>query len=324
MPDEQGRPHSSSALEESRKQHRLGTSMPQALYEEVHCKTALTRVQGMAFGWSLNPYRGCTHGCHYCFARSTHFYYDLNADEEFSSIIFVKTNIADVLRMELSSPRWQRPRVVIGTATDPYQPIEGKYRLTRAVLEAFLAFRTPVSIITKSSLVVRDVDLLAEIAQRLGCTVNFSITTLDRSLWRQLEPGTAPPLQRLRAMQRLAAAGVHAGVLLAPIIPGLTATKDNLEDVARAAAEHNACFLAANMLNLGVGVKEHFLEYLRSEFPWLLGTYRQLYPGRYAPERFAEPIYDYVNILQQRYALDTREPSHSPEPEPTQLSLNII
>ena len=194
--------------------------MPQALYEEVHCKTALTRVQGMAFGWSLNPYRGCTHGCHYCFARSTHFYYDLDADDEFSSIIFVKTNIADVLRMELSSPRWQRPRVVIGTATDPYQPIEGKYRLTRAVLEAFLAFRTPVSIITKSSLVVRDVDLLAEIAQRLGCTVNFSITTLDRTLWRQLEPGTAPPLQRLRAMQRLAAAGVHAGVLLAPYHTG--------------------------------------------------------------------------------------------------------
>ena len=298
--------------------------MPQARYEEVHCKTALTRVRGMAFGWSLNPYRGCTHGCHYCFARSTHFYYDLDADEEFSSIIFVKKNFAEVLRLELSSPRWRRQRVVIGTATDPYQPIEGKYRLSRAVLKACLDFRTPVSIITKSSLVVRDIDLLAELAQRLGCTVNFSITTRDRSLWRQLEPGTAPPLQRLRALQKLAAAGVHAGVLLAPIIPGLTATKENLEEVARAAAAHDACFLAANVLNLGVGVKEHFLDFLRGEYPWLLGAYGQLFPGRYAPRTYTEPIYDYVNLLQQRYALNQRELSHSPKPDPRQLSLGLF
>ncbi len=298
--------------------------MPQARYEEVQCKTALTRVQGMAFGWSLNPYRGCTHGCHYCFARSTHFYYDLDADDEFSSIIFVKKNIEEVLRLELSSPRWRRQRVVIGTATDPYQPIEGKYRLTRAALAACLDFRTPVSIITKSSLVVRDIDLLAELAQRLGCTVNFSITTLDRTLWRQLEPGTAPPLQRLRSLQKLAAAGVHAGVLLAPILPGLTATKENLEEVARAAAAHNACFLAANVLNLGVGVKEHFFDFLRGEYPWLLGTYGQLFPGRYAPRIYTEPIYDYVNLLQQRYTLDQRELSHSPNPDPKQLSLGLF
>ena len=297
--------------------------MPQAHYEEVHCKTALTRVRGMAFGWSLNPYRGCTHGCHYCFARSTHFYYDLDADEEFSSIIFVKKNFAEVLRLELSSPRWRRQRVVIGTATDPYQPIEGKYRLSRAVLEACLDFRTPVSIITKSSLVVRDIDLLAELALRLGCTVNFSITTLDRSLWRQLEPGTAPPLQRLRSLQKLAAAGVHAGVLLAPILPGLTATKENLEEVARAAAAHDACFLAANVLNLGVGVKEHFLGYLRSQHPLLLGTYGQLFAGRYAPRTYTEPIYDYVKLLQRRHMLEKREPTHAPQPEPSQLSLTF-
>ena len=297
--------------------------MPQAHYEEVQCKSALTRVRNMAFRWSLNPYRGCTHGCHYCFARSTHFYYDLDADAEFSSIIFVKTNIVEVLRLELSAPKWRRQRVVIGTATDPYQPIEGKYRLSRAALEAFLAFRTPVSIITKSSLVVRDTDILAELAQRLDCTVNFSITTLDRTLWRQLEPGTAPPLQRLRSLQKLAAAGVHAGVLLAPIIPGLTATQENLEDIARAAAEHNARFLAANVLNLGVGVKEHFLRYLQSEYPWLLGTYRQLYPGRYAPQSYTEPIYDYVNILQRRFDLRRRELSHAPKPEPQQLSLSL-
>ena len=298
--------------------------MPQVHYEEVQCKTALTRVQNMAFGWSLNPYRGCTHGCHYCFARSTHFYYDLNADEEFSSIIFVKVNVADVLRLELSSPRWRRERVVLGTATDPYQPIEGRYRLSRAVLEACLDFRTPLSIITKSSLVVRDTDRLAELARRLGCTVNFSLTTLDRSLWRRLEPGTAPPGQRLRAMQRLVAAGVHAGVLLAPIIPGITATKENLEAVARAAAEHDACFLSANVLNLGIGVKEHFLEYLRGEYPWLLGDYRRLYPGRYAPERYTEPIYDYVRLVQRRYDLTRREASHAPQPEPRQLSLDLL
>ncbi len=298
--------------------------MPQAHYEEVQCKTALTRVRGMGFGWSLNPYRGCTHGCHYCYARSTHFAFDLNAADDFSSVVFVKTNIADVLRLELSAPGWRRQRVVIGTATDPYQPIEGTYRLTRAALEACLDFRTPVSIITKSSLVIRDLDILAELARRPGCTVNFSITTLDRALWRQLEPGTAPPAQRLRALKRLAAAGVHAGVLLAPIIPGLTATPENLNAIVRAAASHNAQFLAANVLNLGIGVKEHFLQYLGSEFPWLLGTYRELYPGRYAPENYADPVYAYVKELRAAYALDERELSHAQTPEPKQLALTNL
>jgi DNA repair photolyase len=295
----------------------------QVRYEEVRCRTALNRVKGMGFSWSVNPYRGCAHGCHYCFARSTHFFLELSADEDFSSIIFVKVNIAEVLRLELSAPHWRHERVVLGTATDPYQPIEGKYRLSRRILEALRDFRTPVSLITKSPLVVRDVDLLAALSRGVGCTVNFSVALMDRELWRRLEPGTAPPWQRLRAMQRLVEAGVHAGVLLAPILPSITATRENIEAVVRAAVEHRACFLAANVLNLGEGVKEHFLAFLKKEYPWLLGTYGRLYPGRYAPRQYAEPWLDYVAILQRRYGLGEHGVASPLAAEPVQLSLGV-
>jgi hypothetical protein len=167
----------------------------------------------MAFAWSINPYKGCVHGCHYCFARRYHSFIDLDVGDDFTGIILVRVNAPEVLRRELAKRSWKREMVALGTATDPYQPIEGKYRLTRGILEALRDFRTPVSIITKGSMVVRDIDVLADLQQRAGCTVSFSTTTLDEDTWRRLEPGTPPPLQRLRAMQRLAEAGVNAGVI---------------------------------------------------------------------------------------------------------------
>lgn len=293
-------------------------------YEEVQCRQALNRVEGMGFRWSLNPYRGCVHGCQYCFARRYHGFLELNASEDFTDIIFVKVNCPDVLRRELSRPSWRGDAVAMGTATDPYQPIEGRYRLTRRCLEALTLKRTPVSVVTKRTMIVRDRDVLTDAARRAGCTVCFSVTTLDPDPWRSLEPGTPPPLQRLRAMGRLVQAGVKAGVLLAPIIPGITDGRDNLEAVVRAAAEQGACFLGANVLHLKPGTREHFMGFLDREHPDLLPAYQRLYPGSYTPKRFHETLQSQVRALKLLHRLGERpSPVIQPEERPRQMTLGI-
>src|SRR6186713_1114374 len=186
----------------------------EARYQEVTCRSALNPVKGMPFNWTLNPYRGCTHACHYCFARRYQTQFELGPGDEFSSLIFVKVNFAEVLRRELDKPSWTREQVALGTATDPYQPIEGHYKLTRRTLEALIAARTPVGIVTKGPMVVRDKDLLATLTRVAGCTVCVSVPTVDEEAWRALEPGTAHPLQRLRAVRALRESGIHAGVLM--------------------------------------------------------------------------------------------------------------
>lgn len=279
---------------------------PGVRYEETEAKSILNPVQGMGFRWSINPYRGCTHGCHYCFARRYHAYFDLSPGDDFTAIIFVKVNAPAVLRAELARSSWRRDPVAIGTATDPYQPIEGRYRLTRGVLEALADAATPASVVTKGPLVVRDVDVLRALGDRAGATVCVSLTTLDAARWRRLEPGTAPPRQRLRAVARLAASGIAVGILLAPIIPGLTADRANIEDVVRAAADHGATFLGTNALHLHPGVKEHFAAFLEAEAPELVPLYRRLYPGTYAPEGVQARIQATVAELRGRYGLTER------------------
>jgi DNA repair photolyase len=184
------------------------TVMTRPAYMEIPCKTALNRVSGMPFRWSLNPYRGCVHGCHYCYARASHSFLGMNADEDFETKIVVKTNMPEVLQQELRKPSWTGERVAIGTATDAYQPCEGRYALTRRCLEALSDAGTPISIVTKSTLILRDQDLLMELAQTAGVTVYFTITTLDHEHWRLIEPGTPPPHKRLEVLGRLSQAGV--------------------------------------------------------------------------------------------------------------------
>lgn len=259
-------------------------------YVPTNCRTALNRVQGMAFEWSLNPYQGCVHGCHYCYARRYHAYHDLDPGRDFESVIFVKRNVHRVLRQELRRPQWRREQVAVGTATDPYQPIEGRERLTRRCLQAFLDHETPIGLITKGTLVVRDRDLLADLGRGPGVSVCVSLTTLDLDLWRQLEPGTPPPSKRLWAMARLAAAGIRAGVLLAPILPGLTDDHANLETVVRAAADHGAQFLGTQVLYLKPGTREHFLDFVNANYPELQAGYERLYPGPFAPKRFQQNL----------------------------------
>jgi DNA repair photolyase len=194
----------------------------------------------------------------------------------------------------------------VGTATDPYQPIEGRYRLTRGILEALADARTPASVVTKGPMVIRDRDVLAAVRDRAGVSVCVSLTTLDPDRWRRLEPGTAPPYQRLRAVEVLATAGVPVGVLLAPIVPGLTTDRANLEAVVRGAAEHGAAFLGAGVLHLEPGVREHFDGFLSAEAPELLPLYRRLYPGTRAPAGVERSLGATVADLRRRYGLADR------------------
>jgi DNA repair photolyase len=281
-------------------------------YVETPAKSVLNAVKGMGFRWSANPYRGCVHGCHYCFARRYHAYLDLDTGDDFSGVIVVKVNAPEVLRRELSRPSWRRETVAVGTATDPYQPVEGRYRLTRGMLEALADASTPASIVTKGPMVIRDRDVLTTLRDRAGVSVCVSLTTLDHDVWRRLEPGTAPPRQRLRAVATLAAASIPVGVLLAPIVPGLTTERANLEAVVRGAAEHGASFLGAGVLHLEAGVREHFDSFLAAEAPELVALYRRLYRGtrnvRPGVERSLDAV---VADLRQRYGLVAR-PTETP------------
>jgi DNA repair photolyase len=292
-----------------------------ARYQEVTCRSALNRVEGMPFNWTLNPYRGCTHGCHYCFARRYQTQFELGPDDEFSSLIFVKVNFADVLRQELDKPSWTRDLVALGTATDPYQPIEGHYKLTRRSIEALVAARTPVGIVTKGPMVVRDRDVLAALSAVADCTVCLSVPTVDEDAWRALEPGTAHPLQRLRAVRTLRDAGVNAGVLMAPVVPGFTTQTSRLEATIKAVADHGAAFCGANVMYLKGGTKDHFMGFLAREFPHMRASYERLYAGAYASADYVRTVRALIDMLQGRYGVRPRkrtaeESKHETPPEP--------
>ena len=280
-----------------------------ARYQEVRCRSALNPVEGMPFRWTLNPYRGCTHGCHYCFARRYHEQFELGAGDEFATVILVKTNLPDVLRRELSRRAWTRELVAVGSATDPYQPIEGHYRLTRQSLEAFCEARTPVGLVTKGPMVVRDADLLRAIAAAASCTVYVSVPSVNEDAWRRLEPGTASPRQRLKAVRALSDAGVHVGVLMAPLVPGITTSRESLESTIRAVADHGAHFVGANVLYLQGGTRTHFLHFLAREYPELTEAYDELYAAesKYAKPEYATDVQGMVRALRARYGLTARE-----------------
>lgn len=269
--------------------------MRRPTYIETTCKTAINRVRGMPFAWSLNPYRGCVHGCHYCYARATHPHLGLGAGDDFSTKIVVKANVVAVLRAELGRPGWKRERVAIGTATDAYQPCEGRYRLTRGILEAMVDHRSPANVVTKSTLVVRDADLLAELARVAGATVHFTVTTLDPAIWRLMEPGTPPPSKRLEVMRRLADAGVPVGVFLAPLLPGITDSAASIETVAAAARNHGAESFWVSPLRLAPLVREHYLGAIAASFPELLPRYERAFGGTNAPP-------DYIRAIERRVA----------------------
>jgi DNA repair photolyase len=294
-----------------------------AEYREEPCRSALNRVRGMPFAWSLNPYMGCAHRCTFCYVRAFEARADRPFDDRYGSSIRVKTNVAEVLRRELARPSWQREAVAVGAATDPYQPAEGRYRLTRACIEAFGEAANPFSLITRGPLIVRDVDVLAEAASRAEVSVTFSIPTLDHEIWRRTEPGTAPPRQRLRALKTLVDAGIRASVGMAPILPGLSDRPELIADVVRAAREAGATGIWANLLYLRHGTREHFLAALERDWPELLPDYERLYRrGAYLPQEETAPVRQRVRQLAREHGIrDRRRVRLQPPPEAEQLSL---
>jgi DNA repair photolyase len=286
-----------------------------ARYQEVTCRSALNRVKVMPFEWTLNPYRGCTHACHYCYARRYQTQFELGSDDEFASIIFVKTNFVDVLRRELRRPSWTKEHIAFGTATDCYQPIEGHYKLTRRSLEALAEAANPVGLVTKGPMVVRDTDVLQEIGRRASCTVYISVPSVDETAWCQLEPGTAHPLQRLRAVRELNAAGVRAGVLMNPIVPGISSKPAILERTVKAIAESGAAFVGCNVMFLEGGTRDHFMRWLSEAYPELLEGYQQLYARKYAPTPYRKEVAQVVAMLRAKYGLNKREDDDRDTPE---------
>jgi DNA repair photolyase len=290
-------------------------------YRDEPCRTALTRVRKMSFKWSLNPYMGCVHQCTFCFVRAFEKLADRPADGRYGTSIRVKTNLVEVLTRELARRSWRREQVVVVTATDPYQPAEGRYRLTRACLGELARADTPFSIITRGPLVWRDVDVLQEAALRAEVSVNVSVPTLDDRVWRTTEPGTAPPRRRLEIVRRLVDAGIRTNVAVAPILPGLSDAPEQLAETVAAARAAGAHHIWANVLNLRPGTREHFLECLARDWPDERARYEDLYGDRtYLPREAISGVSRQVAALARQHPTDARPPLR-PRPVATQLTL---
>jgi DNA repair photolyase len=297
-----------------------------AEYREEPCKAALNRVKGMMFRWSLNPYMGCVHRCTFCYVRAFELRADRPSDHRYGRSIRVKTNIAEVLRCELARPSWEPEAVAIGAATDPYQPAEGRYRLTRSCIEALGNAHNPFSIITRGPLIVRDVDVLVEAARRADASVTFSVPTLDDEIWRRTEPGTAHPRQRLRALKTLVDAGIRASVGMAPILPGISDKPELLEQVVREARQAGACGVWANLLHLRAGTREHFLDCLAEDYPEQLPAYERLYARRaYLKADETKPVRALVAELTRKHGIrDRRRIRLDPEPAAIAEQLALV
>jgi len=276
-------------------------------YREEPCRNALNRVKGMAFGWSLNPYMGCVHRCTFCYVRAFEQRADRPSDDRYGTSIRVKVNVVAVLRRELARSSWEGETVAVGAATDPYQPAEGRYRLTRGCLEAFTEASNPFSLITRGPMIVRDLDVLSEAARRAKVSITFSIPTLDEEVWSKTEPSTAHPRQRLRAVKELVGAGIKVGVGMAPILPGISDRPEQLREVVKAAREAGATGVWTNLLFLRRGTREHFLEHLAEDWPEQLPRYLGLYEGRaYLGGEEAKPLRQQVAALTREYGVKDR------------------
>jgi DNA repair photolyase len=259
---------------------------PEALdmrFHEVRAKSALNRVPAksrMPFRWTINAFRGCSHACTFCFARPTHEYLGFDAGRDFEREIVVKVNVPELLRAELRKPTWARELVAFGTNTDPYQWAEGRYRLMPPMLEALAEARTPVSILTKSSLVMRDLEQLKEMSKLLDVSVNFSVPTLEEKAWRATEPHTPHPRKRLEAVAELNRAGIPSGVLIAPLMPGINDSPEQVEEIIKLCEEAGATFVGGIALHLRPGVREVFMSWLAAARPDLVEHYEELYRKR--------------------------------------------
>ncbi|MGO2664818.1 Rv2578c family radical SAM protein [Mycetocola reblochoni] len=276
-------------------------------FHEVLARSALNRVPGgseMPFAWTVNPYRGCTHACVYCFARPTHSYLELDAGAGFDSQIVVKVNVAEVLERELLKPSWGREHVALGTNTDPYQRAEGKYRLMPGIIDAFVRSGTPFSILTKGTLLRRDLPALAAAADRDPVDIGLSIAVFDEELQRSVEPGTPSTAARLATVSAVRDAGLDCTVFLMPLLPGLTDSDEMLEDAVARLAAAGATAVQFGALHLKPGVKPWYMHWLERNHPQLVGLYRELYAdGPYLPAAYAADLRARMQRLLDRHGL---------------------
>ena len=281
-------------------------------FHEVHAKSALNHVaktSPMPFPWSLNPYRGCTHGCVYCFARGTHAYLELDTGNDFDTQIVVKVNVAEVLRRELARPSWQREHVAMGTNTDPYQRAEGRYRLMPGIIGALTDSGTPFSILTKGTVLSRDLPLLTAARQQVPVGLAVSLALLDPELQAVLEPGTPSPKARLDLIRRITAAGLPCGVLVAPVLPYLTDSDEHLHAVVRELVEAGVTGVSAVALHLRPGAREWFLGWLGRHRPDLVPAYLKLYArGANAPAEYRQQLSARFRAIRAEFGLASSDP----------------
>jgi DNA repair photolyase len=263
-------------------------AVPTRFYE-VRAKSILNRVpeaSQMPFRWTINPYRGCTHACRYCFARPTHKYLDLDAGRDFEREIVVKVNAPERLRAELAKPSWKGEHIALGTNTDPYQWVEGRYKLMPGIWQAMIDARNPGSVLTKSPLLLRDLALMKELAARADFSAALSVPTIDERAWRATEPHTPNPRARLEAVAELTRAGIRTGVLVAPLMPGINDDPEQVAEILELATEAGAAYVTGIALHLRGDVRRLFMDWLADNRPDLLPRYRELYRGGpYAPQR---------------------------------------
>jgi DNA repair photolyase len=270
---------------------------PEALetrFYEVRARSVLNRVperSRMPFRWTINPYRGCSHGCNFCFARPTHKYLDFDAGRDFEKEIVVKVNAPEVLRVELARASWKGEHVALGTNTDPYQWVEGRYRLMEGIWEALRDASNPCSVLTKSPLLLRDLPLMLQIAERASFSACLSIPTLDEKAWRATEPHTPNPRARLEAVAELNRAGIPTGVLIAPLMPGINDSPRQVEELLERVKEAGATGIGGVALHLRGEVREVFMGWMREQRPDLVPRYEKLYSrGAYAPREERERL----------------------------------
>ncbi|MCO1578660.1 Rv2578c family radical SAM protein [Crossiella sp. SN42] len=277
-------------------------------FHEVRAKSVLNRVpaaSSMPFAWTVNPYRGCAHACTYCFARNSHTYLDLDAGRDFDSQVIVKVNAAEVLAKQVRGPRWRREHVAMGTNTDPYQRAEGRYELMPGIIRALADSGTPLSILTKGTVLARDIPLLTAAAKQVPVGLGVSLALLDRDLQRSLEPGTPSPQARLDLVRRLADAGLSCGVFIAPVLPWLTDASEHLDELLRQIAAAGASGVTVLALHLRPGTREWFMRWLASEHPGRVAGYRRIYGrGSYADKRYRAWLAARVGPLLRRHGLD--------------------
>src|SRR5438309_9275937 len=279
----------------------------------------------MPFEWSLNPFLGCAHACRYCFSRAYHpRYRERNVGSDFDKRVEVRVNIADTLRHELR--RHRHGSLAIGTATDPYQPIEGKYQLTRRCLEALVDYPMPTSIVTKGPLVVRDIDVLKKLDEKTELTVYFSVPCVDEEVVRKTDPGTAPPRQRLRALRMLREAGLDAAVPCMPVLPGISDSEESLDAAARAASEAGATAFRHRPLKIDAEIQQYYYDFLAAEFPVMVPRYAALYRGSPHPaNEYERELEERIRRVRARYEFRERpaRPARPAESETVQLQLAI-